>query len=616
LLWSIDTRLLTSSDVEAAFAVPVLTVMPPASRRLGRRRNDDQREFYAGLATRLGYVADGGPGVLTVSCSGSGRSSADIVAGLAAQLAALDRRVIVVEAELRATTVGMNPAEARVAGLRAVLEGRSSLAQELTQVSVVDDAVGQRRPSAVDDISYQVLPAGGPASNPGALLGRSAVGVVLNDARLRASAVIVQAATPKRVSESLPVAALSDGIVLIAELHHTTHEDAAAARRALEGIYGRVLGVIVMPRARRRNIRGVRWSGATAAGSAEASGGSAMLTGGGALRGAIVPKAVIALALTGVAGGGYAIVQALFSNRSPTSPAYATSVRPDRNQDAKPPVDGSVLSTTEDQCSKEAATVVSGCPDRAPADRDEDRIPHRQDGCSNTPARARKECPHHAPAAALTDRLLAGQATRADRDGDYMPNRQDSCPNTPASTANGCPHHMPTDPAPARQPSAARPPAARPPAAQPPAAGPPAARPPAARPPAAQPPAAGPPAARPPAAQPPAAGPPAARPPAARPPAAQLPAAQALPDRDGDGIPNRQDSCPNKPASTPNGCPHHVPTDPAPIGRSLGDRDGDGIPNRQDSCPNKPASTPNGCPNSAPPDPAPPRASGKLCRRL
>jgi hypothetical protein len=39
-----------------------------------------------------------------------------------------------------------------------------------------------------------------------------------------------------------------------------------------------------------------------------------------------------------------------------------------------------------------------------------------------------------------------------------------------------------------------------------------------------------------------------------------LPAAVSRADRDGDGIPNRQDTCPNK-ASTANGCPAPTPAD-------------------------------------------------------
>jgi polysaccharide biosynthesis transport protein len=242
-----DTRLLTRADVEAAYGAPVVALLP-ASRRLRRRRSDDQAILYAELAARLGYVGNDGPGVLMVSSAASGPSGGDVAARLAAQLAALDRRVIVVDADLRTGTEGADAPEVGVAGLRSVLEGRSSLAQELAEVHVVAGAGEQ--------MSYQVLRSGGPVANPGALLGRSAMGIVLSQARVRSNVVIVQAPAPERVSESLPLAALSDGILLMAQLRRTTREDAAAGRSALEAVHGRVLGVIAVTRARRGSRRG------------------------------------------------------------------------------------------------------------------------------------------------------------------------------------------------------------------------------------------------------------------------------------------------------------------------------------------------------------------------
>jgi len=53
---------------------------------------------------------------------------------------------------------------------------------------------------------------------------------------------------------------------------------------------------------------------------------------------------------------------------------------------------------------------------------------------------------------------------------------------------------------------------------------------------------------------------------------------------------------------TPGSSPSTSPL-PAPAGKP-GDRDGDGVPNRQDRCPNKPG-TDNGCPANPPPSPAP-----------
>ncbi len=57
-------------------------------------------------------------------------------------------------------------------------------------------------------------------------------------------------------------------------------------------------------------------------------------------------------------------------------------------------------------------------------------------------------------------------------------------------------------------------------------------------------------------------------------------------DRDNDGLPDDEDACPDEYAETEDGCPA------APVF----DRDGDGIPNDRDDCPNDYAETENGCP--------------------
>jgi hypothetical protein len=59
-------------------------------------------------------------------------------------------------------------------------------------------------------------------------------------------------------------------------------------------------------------------------------------------------------------------------------------------------------------------------------------------------------------------------------------------------------------------------------------------------------------------------------------------------DRDGDGVPDSSDACPDTAAATANGCP--APTD----------IDGDGVPDSSDACPTVAAATPNGCPDPKP----------------
>ena len=119
---------------------------------------------------------------------------------------------------------------------------------------VVPPPAALRPGQAGDVISYELLPAGEPVGNPAALLGRPVLAAIMRDALARADVVLLDAGAPVPIGRSAPLAAVSDRIVLLAQLGRTTSTDAAAARRTLGPLYDRVLGVVVLgsERARRR----------------------------------------------------------------------------------------------------------------------------------------------------------------------------------------------------------------------------------------------------------------------------------------------------------------------------------------------------------------------------
>lgn len=95
-------------------------------------------------------------------------------------------------------------------------------------------------------------------------------------------------------------------------------------------------------------------------------------------------------------------------------------------------------------------------------------------------------------------------------------------------------------------------------------------------------------------------------------------------DSDGDGIPDDQDACPDQPYQGNNGCPPSPTEPPAPTNPPIAtvvpqpeepapppgptvspDRDGDGIPDSQDACPDQFFQNGNGCPSEEPAEPQP-----------
>jgi RNA polymerase sigma factor (sigma-70 family) len=188
--------------------------------------------------------------------------------------------------------------------------------------------------------------------------------------------------------------------------------------------------------------------GMAAAGGVAGGSGSAGLTGGVALLGAkaIAAKAMIAVALTAVAGGGYVAVEHHANDQAPAAPAHATPSGQAPKPMADPSVGAVVGASTADPCLKEPATAQHPCRDHASAakaDRDADGVPNHQDACPNKSASTPNGCPDTTPADPPSNQPPA-DPTPPDRDGDGVPNRQDTCPNKPATTPNGCPDSTPS----------------------------------------------------------------------------------------------------------------------------------------------------------------------------
>jgi Mrp family chromosome partitioning ATPase len=233
------------SDVEDALGVPVLGVLPAATSRFA----EAHAAACADVAARLELGHDArGSALMVVSC-GRRVAAGEVAAGLAGQFAELGQRVLLIQADLRRESPG-EPAAA--SGLTTLLAGQGTLVGAVGALHVVTQAAGNGRARAENVVSYSILSSGPPARNPGALLGRSTLGQLFKQATVVFDVVIVDSGALLPVSDTAPVARLSDEILLVAEPGRTTLDDTRQARRALGAHYRKVVGVVVQKARRRR----------------------------------------------------------------------------------------------------------------------------------------------------------------------------------------------------------------------------------------------------------------------------------------------------------------------------------------------------------------------------
>jgi tyrosine-protein kinase len=224
-----DRRIRSAGDAERVAGAPVVGVVP----ELGTA---EAREALVSLAV----TAPASPGkasstVLLLTPTEPDGDAPDLALGLARAHAAVGRRVIMVEADLREPRFAERIGHDAGNGLVGILEGHGRLNDELV---ALDDPVGAG--------SALVLPAGRAMDSPQALLSGEPIEHVVWQARRRADMVIVTSAPTTAGSDALQLARLADTVLLVARRDRTDGTALANAARALARADAAPAGVVLM----------------------------------------------------------------------------------------------------------------------------------------------------------------------------------------------------------------------------------------------------------------------------------------------------------------------------------------------------------------------------------
>jgi succinoglycan biosynthesis transport protein ExoP len=232
-----DGRLRDEDEVEALVGRPVIATVP----RVGRRNGGWARtEGYATVAVSL---SAGDPGIAPrtiMFVSGdqdSGKTT--LTLGVARALAAMGRRVVAVEADLRRPSfeslTGLAPSD----GLLGVLTGRTRLSEALVELPAPPGELGS-------DEAPSVLPAGGTVANPHALLAGVRMADLLDEVRAEAEVVLIDTPPLGAVSDAASLVRAVDLCVLVVRLDRSTRDGVRRALRLLDNAGVAVVGVVVL----------------------------------------------------------------------------------------------------------------------------------------------------------------------------------------------------------------------------------------------------------------------------------------------------------------------------------------------------------------------------------
>lgn len=232
----LDTRLRTREDIQNVAELPVLARIPR-----GRRRTDPlvvlaapgsaEAEAYRGLVSNLEFAdLDRSIRVVVVTSPSVNDGKSTVSINLALAMAERVGRVLLVDADLRRPSVAALCQIEGSVGLTSVLVGRATLA----------DAVQQWGAPNLDVLATGTIP-----SNPSQLLSSAAFSDLVRTMAAEYDFVVFDSVPLLNVTDTLPLARLTDGALIAIRYNGTTRHDLQLGLESLQRVNAPVLGAVL-----------------------------------------------------------------------------------------------------------------------------------------------------------------------------------------------------------------------------------------------------------------------------------------------------------------------------------------------------------------------------------
>lgn len=168
--------------------------------------------------------------MLTSATASEGKST--VTANLAVEFAQAGKRVALIDADLRRSTV------ARTFHIKDVNRGLTNYLVRQT-----DDVMEVVHPTEVENLS--IIPSGPTPPNPAELIGSPLMTKILDELKEHFDLVIVDAPPILPVTDGQILSNLVDGVVLVVRQNHTTKAAVKDMKAALDRASANVLGVVL-----------------------------------------------------------------------------------------------------------------------------------------------------------------------------------------------------------------------------------------------------------------------------------------------------------------------------------------------------------------------------------
>ncbi len=260
-----DTTVRTEEDIEQSCKHPILAAVPDMTAsgkggyyygygsknktgaRVGASRQGAQpaligseisfaaAEAYKLLRTKLqfSFADDNKCRIIGVSSALTGEGKSLSSVNLAYTLSELDKRVLLIDCDMRRPSLAAKLSIEKSPGLSSYLSGQSELAPLIQKCGIKDH-----------ENAFSVLAAGRTPPNPTELLSSARMSKLLQSLRETYDYIILDFPPVGEVSDAMAVAKQTDGILLVARQNYCNRSVFAAAVRQFEFIGAKILGVV------------------------------------------------------------------------------------------------------------------------------------------------------------------------------------------------------------------------------------------------------------------------------------------------------------------------------------------------------------------------------------
>lgn len=239
---ALDVSVRTAQDLQDSTGAPVLGAVPedrtvtahPVALTAGSSGDDRSREraeAYRRIRTAVEAAnADGDRRVLVVTSPLTGEGRTAVACNLAASLAAVGARVVLVDGDLRTPRVSGLLGLDEAPGLTNVLTGRTG----------IGDALQLWVPEGVN-----VVTSGPATSRPNELLASRRTADVVAELRARFDYVVIDAPPVQGLADAANLAAHADGVVMVCRWGRSTRPEIESAVSFLRSVSVPVVGAVL-----------------------------------------------------------------------------------------------------------------------------------------------------------------------------------------------------------------------------------------------------------------------------------------------------------------------------------------------------------------------------------